>query len=101
MQELEECRSYVEEKKIIDDFLEQEDYELIRNVMMSNDSFHWQFADGANYRGDGHHMFCHVFYAQWDSPSPSHHKHPPKWANICGWKETSVLGLSDPLAIKL
>ena len=55
--------------KIIDDFLEQEDYELIRNVMMSNDSFHWQFADGANYRGDGHHMFCHVFYAQWEPRS--------------------------------
>ena len=55
--------------KIIDDFLEQEDYELIRNVMMSNDSFHWQFADGCNYRGDGHHMFCHVFYAQWEPRS--------------------------------
>ena len=55
--------------KIIEDFLEQEDYELIRNVMMSNDSFHWQFADGCNYRGDGHHMFCHVFYAQWEPRS--------------------------------
>jgi len=55
--------------KVIDDFLKQEDHEVIRNTMMSNDSFQWQFADGANYRGDGHHMFCHVLYAQFEPRS--------------------------------
>ena len=39
--------------------------------------------------------------AQWDSPSPSHHKHQPKWANVRRWKETQILRGSDPLVIKL
>ena len=41
------------------------------------------------------------YISQWDSPSPSHHKHQPKWANVRRWKETQILRGSDPLVIKL
>ena len=40
-------------------------------------------------------------FTQWDSPSPSHLKHQPKWANERRWKETYILSASDPLVIKL
>ena len=39
--------------------------------------------------------------AQWDSPSPSHHKHQPEWANVRRWKETQILSASDPSVIEL
>ena len=40
-------------------------------------------------------------FSKWDSPSPSHLKHQPKWVNVRRWKETKILSASDPIAIWL
>lgn len=62
----------------------------------------------------GHHLFSEHWYsscspqsvptsnfvnltkAQWDSPSPSHHKHQPKWEKVRRWKEAKILPTFQP-----
>ena len=55
--------------KVIDDFLEPDDYEVLRKLMMEDSSFQWQFGKGVNTPDDGYYQFCHVFYAQYEPRS--------------------------------
>ena len=40
--------------KVIDDFLKPDDYEVLRQSLMEDSSFQWQFAKGVNTPDDGY-----------------------------------------------
>ena len=55
--------------KVIDDLLKPDDYEILRNTLMEDSSFQWEFANGVNMPGDGNYQFCHIFYHQFEPRS--------------------------------
>jgi hypothetical protein len=55
--------------KVYDDFLNPEDYENLRKLMMDDSLLNWNFSDGINMPGDGKYQFCHIFYHRYQPRS--------------------------------
>jgi hypothetical protein len=47
--------------KIIDNFLVEEDFNMINNII-TNDTFPWHIQKGVSYNGDGGFFLCHKLY---------------------------------------
>ena len=56
--------------KVIDDFLNSDDYESVRRMVMEDSSFQWMYSEGVDTSDDGYHQLCHIFYSQFEPKSP-------------------------------
>ena len=56
------------EKKVIDNFLPNYQFDQLQSLLMSNE-FDWYYNDGISYEGDAFYQFIHLFYS--GNPSPT------------------------------